>query len=512
MENLKKYLSDCTLKEGKMFGVLTVKNKSGIQGELWGYSGMIQDDINLDYFTPPIYDLNSPDGYFREEEKKITSINIQINSIESDPIYNKLNKNYAIAQENSTKILSEAKSKLKEEKIKRDNLRSSGIDDGTLKRIINESQFQKAEYKRLEKSINSELNSLEEGLSTYKAKIAQLKHERKQRSAILQNWIFDQFHLLNYLGATKSLIDIFKDTPLKTPPAGAAECAAPRLLQYAYLHNLEPISLVEFWWGNSPRTEIKIQGKIYPPCKGKCGPILSHMLEGLGNSSSLINKGEDRNNLLLQENEITVLFENKDIIAVNKPSGILSVPGKDGSTSLLELLQSKLRNECEILPIHRLDMDTSGIILFAKHKNAQSQMQIKFSNREAKKSYLAILDGILKIESGEINIPLSADYINRPYQKADYESGKPAITRFEVLKHIGNYTLVRLFPTTGRTHQLRVHCAHIDGLGIPILGDNLYGKGDRRLFLHAETLECDGLKIICNSDFDKINPLFHTLT
>lgn len=510
MDQLKSYLEKCNLKEGKMFGILLVENKLGITGQIWGYSGNIINGIDLTLFAEPIYDITTPGSYFKEKEKYISNLNSQIKKIEKESNYLTIKHKIEEHTIKSSILLTTLKKELKIKKEDREQQRKKDLSKDELERLINESKFQKAEFKRTEKRIKQEKLELTTLLNKYTQELQSLKIERKQESAKLQDWIFKQFNILNGNGQVKNLIDIFAATPLKTPPAGAGECAAPRLIQYAYKNNLKPISLIEFWWGESPKSEIRIHGNIYPPCKGKCGPILAHMLIGLSNKETLIAAGNDIPLELAPtiNTKINILYQDNFMIAVEKPAGMLTVPGKTPIISLLDILKHKYS---DIYSVHRLDMSTSGIVLFAKDKQTHKKLQELFIKRIIKKSYIAILDGSLKSKMGdnykscgEISIPISADYINRPRQKADYTNGKTAITRFEIIKHINNKTVVRLYPITGRTHQLRIHCAHPDGLGIPILGDNLYGNASDRLYLHAENLTLPWVNINCSLDFDKI--------
>ena len=493
LETLQSYLQEQQIPEGKMFGVLLVKNQNGIEGEIWGYSGNIIQEINNTYFVPPIYDINKKGSFFKQEENLITIINKKIEHLENSPKYKDTKLALEKYSKESKEELTILKEKIKKDKIKRDETRKhSNLTPIQKQELIKQSQFNKAEYKRLESKIKEHSKELEYLFLEASKEIENLKKERKIKSAQLQNWIFEQFQLLNAQKQIKNLKEIFIQTPLKTPPAGAGECAAPRLFQYAYSNNLIPIKLIEFWWGESPKSQIRIHKNTYPPCKGKCGPILDYMLNGLDNKGELLIKNNYQNNFSLQS-KIEIIYQDEQIIAVNKPEGLLSVPGKEG-VSLQEILIEKYKGKFTPLSIHRLDMHTSGIILFAKNKEAHYKYQKSFLDKTISKTYVAILDGSLKdkmgeqyTEIGEINIPLAPDYINRPMQKVDYDNGKTAITHFKVIQIIDKYTIIKLQPITGRTHQLRVHCAHPDGLGIPILGEQLYGKQAQRLFLHSES-------------------------
>ena len=309
-----------------------------------------------------------------------------------------------------------------------------------------------------------------------------LKTERKQRSAALQKQLFDQFQILNAKGEIKSLCALFKETEAQIPPAGAGECAAPRLLQYAYLHEMEPLAMAEFWWGESPKTELRRHGYFYPSCQNKCAPILKHMLQGL----------EVEENPLLQmnaEHPIEVIWEDKWIAAINKPAGMLSVPGKSDLPSVEEWARMTYPQATGPLIVHRLDMATSGVMLIAKTKEIHEKLQQLFKNREIKKRYIAILNGTVEQDSGTIDLPICLNPDNRPQQMVSTIYGKEAVTQYKVLSRSDHRTRIAFYPITGRTHQLRVHAAHQLGLNMPIIGDELYGKKGDRLMLHAEKLE-----------------------
>ena len=316
------------------------------------------------------------------------------------------------------------------------------------------------------------------------------REERRRRSQQLQLWLFDQYRFLNARGERRRLVDVWQDyhcserirRKYPLPPGGTGDCCAPKLLQYAYEHGLKPLCMAEFWWGASPKTEVRQHGQFYPACRGKCKPVLTWMLQGLSvepNPEELTAPPQF---------DIEVVYEDEAIIVVNKPSGLLSVPGRIGSYSVATILSQRYPGT---LLAHRLDMGTSGLMVAAKTRDAYRQLQQQFSDHTIRKTYVAQLDTSYsspltpRPTKGTISLPLLCDPINRPRQVVDYERGKTAVTDYEI---IGN-GCVRLYPHTGRTHQLRMHCAHPDGLGCPIRGDELYGRPADRLYLHAERLE-----------------------
>jgi len=306
-----------------------------------------------------------------------------------------------------------------------------------------------------------------------------------QASAGLQDWLFEQYKVSNALGEIISIKEVFARRGL-VPPGGTGDCAAPKLLQYAYSNGLTPLSMGEFWYGESGGSQVREQGRFYPSCTGKCGPLLTFMMEGLEVDPNPLDKE------YTSGEEPSVLFEDESIIVVCKPEGMLSVPGRTRAVSLLEWLQQRYGQQ--VYSCHRLDMDTSGVMVFAKNLSAKVELERQFSNRETFKEYRARLCSSPKpfghAHRGTIALPLCADYYDRPRQCVDFENGKLAVTEYEVVSVLPNAELEVLFrPKTGRTHQLRVHAAHIKGLGRPIKGDRLYGNpSGGRLYLHAETL------------------------
>lgn len=472
------------LQQGKMFGVLIVQTTEGEIGYLAAFSGILAGKNIHPYFVPPIYDLLQPDGFFKKEEEHISVINHRIRELEEDTSYQKCRQALEEETARCSQLLSQAKAKLKAAKELRDRRRQTEqLSESEQAAMIRESQFQKAELKRLERSLKEHLSSLQKETDTYVSQIEALKNERKSRSATLQQQLFEQFRLLNARGEVKDLCSIFAHTVHKIPPAGAGECAAPKLLQYAYFHHYRPVAMAEFWWGDSPKAEIRHHGHYYPACKGKCEPILGHMLQGL----------EVEENPLLEDNHRTtvldIIYEDDYLLIVNKPAGMLSVPGKETADSVYSRIRHLYPDATGPLVVHRLDMATSGLLLIAKTKEVHQNLQAQFSNRSIKKRYTALLEGIVSNEEGTIDLPLCLNPLDRPRQIVDKEHGKPAITRYRVLARTKSQTLVAFYPLTGRTHQLRVHSAHSLGLHCPIKGDELYGSKADRLYLHAESLE-----------------------
>lgn len=489
-EEVQNYLSKQSdwqeeLSQGKMFGVLIVQTEDGSIGYLTAFSGILAGKNIHPYFVPPVYDLLQPQGFFKIEEENISAINRRIHRLEEDKKYIDLRSNLTQTTQSAQDALSIAKIQLKEAKEKRELLRKTGqLDAKEEADLIRESQFQKAEYKRLERSWKDKIASLQVEAGNWEKQIQELKAERKVRSAALQQQLFEQFRMLNYRGDVKTLCDIFEQTVHKTPPAGAGECAAPKMLQQAYLHHWKPIAMAEFWWGNSPKNEVRHHGYYYPACKGKCEPILRHMLQGLEVEANPMQQEAERGN-----EKLNIVYEDQWLLIINKPAGMLSVPGKERQTSIYDLARKAYPEAEGPMIVHRLDMATSGLLIIAKDKKTHQHLQAQFKNRSIRKKYIALLDGIVPEDEGTIELPLCPNPLDRPRQMVDTQYGKPAITYYQVLERTDKYTRIAFYPHTGRTHQLRVHAAHPSGLHCPIIGDELYGKKDKRLYLHAESIE-----------------------
>ena len=474
------------LRQGKMFGVLIVQTEHGETGYLAAFSGILAGKNLHPFFVPPVYDLLQPQGFFKIEEENISSINRNIRQLENDKAYAALSAELARTIQSAENILATAKAQLKEAKTAREQCRKEKeLNAQEEAELIRESQFQKAEYKRLERSWKARITTLQTQTEDWERRISALKSERKTRSAALQQKLFEQFGMLNYRGEVKNLCEIFGQTVHKTPPAGAGECALPKLLQYAYLHQLKPLAMAEFWWGDSPKNEIRHHGYYYPSCKGKCEPILQHMLQGLQVEENPMLK-----RMQVPSKNLEIVYEDPWLSVINKPAGMLSVPGKEDAVSVYSLMREQYPEADGPLTVHRLDMATSGLMLIAKTKRVHQNLQAQFKNRLVRKRYVALLEGIVPKDKDTVDLPLCLNPLDRPRQMVHTEHGKPAITDYQVLERLdGKRTRIAFYPRTGRTHQLRIHAAHPLGLHCPIIGDELYGEKADRLYLHAEYLE-----------------------
>lgn len=462
------------LSAGKMFGVLVVE-VDGDLGFLAAYSGNLAGRNDHEYFVPAVYDMLHPDDFFRQGESEISEINRQIEAMESSREIMLAREQYATTKNECDAALKALKMRLAEGKALRSRLREEGA--CSQEELILASQRENAEAQREKRALKQRLEAATAHLDSLQGAIVELRHERQRRSAELQMRLFAQFRMLNAEGVERDLCELFAPTAQQIPPAGAGECAAPKLLQYAFKHCMRPVAMAEFWWGSSPKGEVRQHGCFYPACNGKCKPILTHMLVGLDVEPNPL--------MEIAPPEPKVLWEDEWLVAIDKPSGMLSVRGKSGVRSAEEWAEERYP---EAMIVHRLDQSTSGVLVIAKNKRAHAALQSQFISRTVKKSYVALLDGIVECQHGEIHLPLKLDYDNRPRQMVAPD-GRPAHTIFDVEGYDAGRTRVRFYPITGRTHQLRVHAAHADGLGTPIVGDDIYGTCASRLMLHAETIE-----------------------
>ncbi len=523
------------IEKGKMMGVLIVEKPStdesatkGSQiGYLAAYSGQIGGRSDWDDFVPAVYDYLQPDGYFKTSVAEITSINQSISKHQTDERMQKAKFIITSLQKERSQTIANYQERIKEAKARRDARREEALQDPEHKALTpeeetamtKESQFMKAELRRLKKAL-SEKTTLETVYADYQENILRLKQLRKTLSDTLQQWLFTQFRMLNAEGESKDLLEIFRDAVLKDlvlgsisqrvailkslPPAGSGECCEPKLLQYAYKHGYKPLQMAMFWWGESPKEEIRHHLQFYPACNGKCKPIMHWMLPAdvfkpSPQTASTLPSGKQSSDTAPIYNKVETLFEDEELAVIYKPEGILSVPGKEATMpSIYGFMRKKYPAATGPLIVHRLDMATSGLMIIAKTEFAYHRLQAQFAYHQVQKKYIAIIgckskedcDRLLREVRTTISLPLMPDYLDRPRQIVNHDQGKEAITEYEILKRIDDtYLRLALYPKTGRTHQLRVHCAHQEGLNAPILGDPLYGNEQAsRLHLHAEEI------------------------
>ena len=487
--------------DGKMLGVLVCQpaDNSGVEEVshlhklgcdsperhlyyLAAFSGTVHDDngcvtATIDGFVPPIIDLTAPEGYFKRKESEISQINKQLAQLSSSPRLQELQTSLTEAQEQRDSEIQDMLTRISFSKMRRDEIRNETADSNVLDELIKESQFQKAELKRIKDKWKQAISEIDSEIQEARNKISELKTLRARMSDDLQKWIFENALVHNTLGESTTILDLFQSQGL-TPPGGTGDCAAPKLLEYAYKNGLRPLAMGEFWYGKSPETAVRTHGHFYPSCTSKCGPLLGYMMKGL----------DVQQDIKTDLQSPVIIHKDESIVVVEKPSGMPSVPGLDGRLSLQEWLNSREDAATEVVAVHRLDMDTSGVMVFAKTRDAEIDLKKQFEEHTVRKTYIARLTGrtpqSADLESPEpqgirhdsIDLPLSADYDERPRQKVDFKQGKPAHTEYEIVKENPDGTAyILLHPHTGRTHQLRVHCAHALGIARPIVGDLLYG-------------------------------------
>lgn len=486
---------------GKMFGVLVVREERRVKSEesdgsegalgfIAAYSGLLAGRNDWAYFVPPVFDAQQPDGHFKVTERSISDINKEIDGIRRSADYQSAKNREEELRQSADEQITAMKQRIASAKAERDRRRSDAqagllqISEAEAAAMTRESQTLKADLRRLKQRLDMELSAAHALTFQYDERIAALRQRRRSMSDELQRWLFMQYRMLNARGEERNLIDIFSTTTHGIPPAGAGDCCAPKLLQYAYSHGLQPVCMAEFWWGESPRQEIRHHLSYYPACRSKCLPILTHMLQGLD---------VEPNPLMAAATErLKIVYEDDAICVVDKPAGMLSVPGKDNVESVESIMRQRWHQyDGNPIMVHRLDRDTSGLMVVARTLEAYHSLQQQFACRTAAKRYEAVLDGVPALQQGTISLPLMPDITDRPRQRVDMEHGKPSVTTYRVVSTQNHRTLVWLFPHTGRTHQLRVHCAHPLGLATPILGDPLYGRGTAapRMYLNAAELE-----------------------
>lgn len=477
------------IEQGKMFGVLVVRLPSGPLGWLAGYSGKIEDESVADFFVPPVCDIHQAQSFYKQGEEALNLMSAEILALQEQPERKAKIQSIQERLDEITEHLRSGRADLKEAKKARQKYRES------VKKTLSEADFIAVCERLAQESIQGQLSfkhrskdwvaeqaQLEESLETFEREIVQLKEARRAKSNALQRQIFDHYVFLNARGESKVLSACFPDFDLRHPPSGSGDCAAPKLLQYAYSNGLQPVCMGEFWWGTSPNKEVRTHGFFYPSCASRCRPILGHMLEGLDvEENPLLSFGKDK--------PMPIVYEDEDLVVVNKPAGLLSVPGVDIQDSALNRVKDLYPQATGAILLHRLDMSTSGLLMFTLNPKANKRMQRQFIKRQVRKTYIAEVEGIVEDEQGVISLPLAPDYFDLPRQMVDHAGGKPSETHWKVIERADGKTRLALKPITGRTHQLRVHCAHPEGLGMAMVGDELYGVIGNRLHLHAQTLE-----------------------
>lgn len=468
--------------KGKMFGILVAHDNGNPaqQTVLTAYSGQICGQFGIHGFVPAVFDYLAPDGYFKVHEREITALNNSIAEKQSSQELQALRDTLNRLKQSADDDITAFRNTVTAAKMQRDRLRSEG--NVPEERLIEESRFLKAELHRKRQQWKQRIDGVQSELDSREADIRKMKLRRQRMSDSLQQWLFRQMVFTDCHGNRQTLLEIWRryssarEFPSRLPslpPSGSGECCEPKLINYAHTHGLTPLEIGMFWWGQSPKGEVRRHGVFYPACNGKCRPVLQFLLD----DDSLFH------DIDTAPGELKIVYEDQSIIVVDKPAGMLSVPGKDCRKSVCSLLRERTGGCQELLMVHRLDMDTSGLLVVAKTAAAHKNLQRQFATHVTEKTYTALLEREVSGE-GVIELRLRPDTADRPRQKVDDDNGKEAVTRYRSLD--GNR--IELNPLTGRTHQLRVHCAHHRGLDNPIKGDRLYGCSGSRLFLHATVL------------------------
>ncbi|MFT4063109.1 MAG: pseudouridine synthase [Edaphocola sp.] len=473
---------------GKMFGVLLVQDRDENVAALWAFSGKLGNTNNVPGFVPPIFDMLDPKGHYKQQENELNDLNKSIWALQQAPHYLGLLSQIGILENESRQTISHIQQQNRIRKAQRNAQRKEHADtdpkgyNQLAEALVRQSHHDQYVLKKTKEEYAAKLQTLYSEKEATDARIETLKQKRKEQSGALQQYLFEQYDFYNARSEKINVVALFANTDQKIPPAGTGECATPKLLQYAYQHGLTPLAMAEFWWGISPKSQVRKHKHFYPACRSKCEPVLNFMLQGLAVAP---------NPMLQQQTVIDtlpVIYEDDYLLAINKPAELLSVPGKNGFASVYEIIKNKYPHATGPLLVHRLDMSTSGILLIAKNKEVHQHLQAQFIKKTVTKRYTAILEKIPDSREGIIDLPLRVDLDNRPHQVVCHEHGKPAITKYEIVATKDGCARVRFYPLTGRTHQLRLHAAHQNGLNAPIMGDDLYGTPKDRLYLHADML------------------------
>ena len=484
-------IKDSTAKNalGKMFGVLVVKNTDGDLGYLASFSGKLADESLPNKFVPPIFNMRTQGSFYEQGEKEIEKIGGKIQQLKKDKNYLLNKKLLKKHTEYVKKDLAIQRKKMRTSKHLRKHQKEEArlrLDDKSFevftKKLIQESFNDQFFYRELQEYYEDKIKKIKKSLLLFENTIEEHIRNRKKISKTIQNTLFEKYQFLNQQKEQKGLLDIF-DNASTRPPAGSGDCCAPKLLQYAFQHRLIPVVMAEFWWGISPNSAIRKHKNFYPSCQSRCKPILRHMLEGVQMDENLLLKN------LSESVALKIVFEDDDLIIVNKPPEFLSVPGKEIKDSVYTRIKQKYPSVTGPIIVHRLDMSTSGILVLTKTKEANKILQQQFIKRTVKKRYVALLSGKVSEKKGTITLPLRLDLDDRPRQLVDFKNGKAAKTNWTIISENNTHTRIHFYPVTGRTHQLRVHAAHKDGLNLPIIGDDLYGTKQDRLYLHADFIE-----------------------
>ncbi len=464
---------------GRMFGVLVVRDIAGVLSCLHGFSGQLADRWLVPGFVPPAFDMQQREQFLPPAMTRLTQLQSELKNRRDDPAFLFAKQQLLATRESLTDNTRLLQARL----VQRKAARRSAREQASAEQLVDLQREGEADARRRaedKRKVREELAPLELAIASHAEPIRSITAEVEELQRHIQTQIQAGYSIHNACGESSTLAQLFEGRMVLD---GIGDCAGPKLLNYAYSQGMTPIALAEFWWGQSPADGIRHHAHFYPSCRGRCAPLLAFMLDGL-------TPGRQPEHLQPFDNVAapTIVFEDKHLLLVNKPAGQLSVPGLATIDSVQSRLQARYPDLPELQLVHRLDQSTSGLLLVAKTRRDHKALQRQFAKRTISKQYIALLDGELKARAGDIELPLRVDLEDRPRQLVCAQHGREAKTHWKVLCIEKGQTRVQLFPVTGRTHQLRVHMAHPSGLGLPIVGDELYGKPGQRLHLHAQSL------------------------
>jgi tRNA pseudouridine32 synthase / 23S rRNA pseudouridine746 synthase len=466
---------------GKMYGILIVQSRSGESrsGELQvlqAFSGLLEGQADVPGWVPPIPGRSQVAAIEKTTLQTLESLKQALIKLQQAPEY----AEYQASQQHFQTELAKLK-QIHDTRQQQRQLKRNIATEDLLLILQQESQRDGMEKRDLKRDRDKVLQPLKIRIDHLDRQIQALKQQRKDLSRQFQTELYAAHSMMNFLGCSQSLQALM---PNGLMPTGTGDCCAPKLLNYAATHGLKPIAMAEFWWGAS--NHDKVQGEFYGACADRCQPLMGFMLSGI-------------------KADLAMIFEDEYLIVVNKPSGLLSVPGRYAHSQDSVVSRLDQMGYGRLYPAHRLDQDTSGVLVLARDITTQGKLQKQFQTRQVQKTYIAVLQGEVIADRGEINLPLRSDPENRPYQVVDYDLGKPCLTGFRVIDRLVDQTRVEFVPVTGRTHQLRIHAA--EGLQAPIVGDRLYGKAsEQRLHLHARSIVFSHPEQLNSCQFETIVP------
>ena len=489
---------------GNLYAVLVVRNAQGELGYLSAFSGLelqpqLVNSLSEFPFVPAIFDSIKYQQTHQNDFENLAKITEQLDDLKTKNLLALRVDNLKTVQTQAELALKQKQQLISENKALRKATRKQAEQDlaeaelaDLIRQLGIQSSQEKRELKSLKSQLNDQIEQAKTQLENQKLAISSIEEAREKLEQLLEHARLASYQFHNQYGHIKSLDKLLRgqvpDGQAAIPVTG--DCCTPKLLNCAFQHNLTPVALTEFWWGTPPQAEVRQHKNLYPVCQSKCFEILEHMLEGIE---------LDENPLIVTPSvgkTFDIIYEDTYFIVVNKPEEFLSVPGKFIEDSIYTRVKALYPDATGPLIVHRLDMSTSGLLVLALTAEANKHIQKQFIDRTVEKRYTALIDGLIENDSGTVNLPLRGDMTDRPRQLVCHQHGRIAETAWEVVARneatntsMPPTTKVHLYPKTGRTHQLRVHCAHVNGLGLPITGDDLYGFKRDRLYLHAGYLK-----------------------